>query len=71
VSLPKTLQRLLDDPRVDEILDERGDRNGYWVYLKQPYWNCSTETSCVHELTVAQVMHEMRHHVEIRPEETT
>ena len=37
--MKKTLQKILKDPRVEEISDESADGDGYWVYLKAGYIN--------------------------------
>lgn len=50
---PKSLQKLLADPRVTDFSDERFDENGYWVYLV-PGWNYEGGHS-IHEMTVRQV----------------
>lgn len=55
-SLPKGLQKLAEDPRVDEILDERGDDNGYWVYLVPGWINWLDETHSIHEDTQAECL---------------
>jgi hypothetical protein len=52
--LPAGLVKLAQDPRVDEILDERGDDNGYWVYLKPGWINTWHETHSIHEMTQAE-----------------
>ena len=63
IMLPKTLQALLDDPRVDEILDERSSDCGYWLYLKPGWINWMTETHSIHEDAVKEVTHYLRHYV--------
>lgn len=64
MSLPKTLQELLAiDARIDEILDERGDDNGYWIYFKPGWINEMTETHCIHEDTVRECLRQLRNYV--------
>lgn len=60
MSLPKTLAKLLADPRVDEILDERGDGNGYWIYMAHGWINTFSETHCIHEMTVKDCLDQMK-----------
>lgn len=50
----RTLKDVVNDPRVDSISDERGGwiNDGIWIYLKKPYYNPNTETSCIHEWSV-------------------
>jgi len=64
MALPKTLQRLLaEDDRIDEIWDERGDDNGYWIYFKPGWINDMTETHCIHEDTVKECFKHLRFYV--------
>lgn len=58
--LPKSLNKLLSDPRVDEILDERSDDNGYWVYFKPGWINWLDETHSIHEMTAKEVLDKMK-----------
>lgn len=60
MSLPKGLQKLLDDPRVQSIEDERNEDNGYWVYLVNGWFNPYLETHCIHEDTVKAVLDQMK-----------
>jgi len=52
---PRTVSQLRAHPLVDEVLDERSDDNGWWVYFKPGYINTMTETHCIHEMTVKEV----------------
>ncbi len=59
--LPKGMQDVALDPRVEEIEDSRKDGEGYWVYLKNGYWNPIDETSSVREPTIKAVQEKMKH----------
>lgn len=67
MSFPKTLQKLEEDPRVEEIVDERPWDAGYWVYLNYPWYNTLTETTMVREDTVKDILEGMKS-VEKNPE---
>ena len=57
--LPKTIAKLANDPRVESISDERGGfdgGDGIWVYLKPGFMCTATQTHCVHEWTVLDVL---------------
>jgi hypothetical protein len=47
--LPACLKRFAH--MIDEISDERGGGDGYWVYLKAGWIDADGETHCVHEDT--------------------
>lgn len=53
---PKTLKELREHPLVDEIVDERSEDNGYWVYLKPGWRSPSTDTGSIHEMTVKELL---------------
>ena len=55
----RVIQKLIDDPRVSEVSDERGSDDGFWVYLK-PGWIWQCEVHCVHEDTPSACLIEMR-----------
>ncbi len=51
-AIPATLARFAD--KIDEVLDERDQDNGWWIYLKTG-WRCThMETHCIHEDTLKQ-----------------
>ena len=58
--IPKTLQTVLADSRVCEIVDERRDDNGYWVYFNPGWINPETETHSIHETTIAEIKRQLR-----------
>lgn len=62
----RTLKDLKNDPRVDFISDERSGWNndGIWIYLKSPYWNSFSETSAVHEFSIAECLEVFNNYVE-------
>jgi hypothetical protein len=53
--LPKSLQPLVQDPRVDEIRDERATGDGYAVYLKHG-WRMPEMIAAVRGYTVREVL---------------
>ena len=57
MKLPKNLEKY-----VDEIIDERSDDNGYWVYLNYGY-KCSMGASphIIHEDTVKMCIDYLRY----------
>lgn len=65
----RTLKDIKNDPRVDFISDERNGWNndGIWIYLKSPYWNSFSETSAVHEFTVAECLEVFNNYVNENP----
>jgi hypothetical protein len=65
----RTLKDIKNDPRVESISDERNGWNndGIWIYLKYPYWDSCSETSAVHEFTVAECLEVFNHYVEQNP----
>ena len=54
MSMSKTLQRLAKQhpDKIESISIETDTGDGYWLYLKHPYWNPDLETSFIHEWTV-------------------
>jgi hypothetical protein len=47
LKLPKCLQKYAD--KIAEVSDERGDDDGYWVYLVKGWRDDEGETHCIHE----------------------
>jgi len=65
--LPKAMQKVYDDPRVREIIDERGEGgifdnggNGYWVYLNDGYVTGEGDSTSIHEANIKDVMAELK-----------
>lgn len=59
---PRTLDQLLNDPRVANFSDERTGgmcNDGLWLYL-MPGWVVDGCSGTVHEYTVADCCHAMR-----------
>jgi hypothetical protein len=50
----RTLANIIADPRVSEVLDERGDQNGYWVNLTNGFISTNMECSSIHEMTIRE-----------------
>lgn len=63
----RTLAQAYADPRVESHSDERfGDPDGgdgIWLYLRRPYFNPASETSCCHEWTVADLLRSLNEDV--------
>lgn len=45
----KTIQKILKDPRVEEISDERVNGDGFWVYLKTGFYGYEEGSHIIHE----------------------
>ena len=58
--IPKTLQAIQADPRVDDIVDERDTGDGYWVYLKPGWYNPVDGLTMIHEWNVRDVLAKYR-----------
>ncbi len=48
---PKSLKSLLPkyQDAIIDFSDERNNGDGYWIYLKQPYFNPQLECRTIHE----------------------
>lgn len=71
--MSKQLQRLADtDPRFEEYSNESGPvppgtpaerhceyHDGHWLYTAPGWWNPMSETHCIHEWTVKDVLAEV------------
>lgn len=58
----KTLERLKKDPRVSDAWSEGGSQeDGYWVSLKSGWRDSFTETHCVHEWNMKDLLNAFRH----------
>lgn len=53
---PRTWTEATRDPRVKDFSDERSSGDGLWLYLHRPWWCHDTDTSSVHEWSVAEVL---------------
>jgi hypothetical protein len=65
--LPKGMQQIADDPRVQRIDDERKEDgifgrqgNGYWVYLLDPWYNPEMESGTIHEGNIKDIQRQMK-----------
>ena len=52
----RTLAQIARHPLVQDISDERGYGDGFWIYLKDGFINEATDTSGIHEETVAECL---------------
>ena len=41
---------------IKEFSDERDNGNGYWIYLKEPYFNPEMECRIIHEQQIRKVI---------------
>ena len=64
MTLPKTLAKLREDPRVEEISDERGEDAGYWIYFVPGWINTEADIHMIHEDTVKEVLAVFRNYIE-------
>lgn len=46
----KTIMQLIDDPRVDEVSDERHLGDGFWVYLKVGFKSADDPCGALHTI---------------------
>jgi hypothetical protein len=69
----RTLKEALSDPRVDLISDERNgwSNDGIWIYLKMPYYNTLSETSCIHEWSVKDCLDILNNNIIVNEEHWT
>jgi hypothetical protein len=51
---PKTLKALSEHPWVESISIETSSGDGYWIYLKEPYYCDLMELSTIHEYTIKE-----------------
>jgi len=56
--ITRTLAQIARHPLVSDVSDERGygEGEGIWVYLKDGFINGNTDTSSIHEDTVAECL---------------
>lgn len=52
----KTIDRLAPKylAAIDEISDERNNGDGFWIYLKEPFFNPQLECCIIHEATITK-----------------
>ena len=58
---PKTLKEFQDHPYVDEVSVETNSGDGYWIYLKEPYYCQSMELPSIHEYTLKECSEMFKH----------
>ena len=51
---PKTWKDFKKHPYVAMVSDERSSNDGYWIYLKEPYYCQSMELPSIHEYTLKE-----------------
>lgn len=57
-------QRIMDDPRVESISDERSTQDGIWVELHRGYINAPMETHTIHEDTWRDCWRQLKYDIE-------
>lgn len=55
------LEKIKEHPLVESYSDERGDGEGFWIYLKEGYVSPSTDTGTIHEDTISAAVTELKH----------
>jgi hypothetical protein len=60
MSLPKTIQHLVDDPRIQSVDDERDTGDGYWIYLEPGHQDGESYLHLIHEWTVKDLLRKVR-----------
>lgn len=58
-ALPKCLTEFAH--LIESVSDERGNGDGYWVYLVTGWTDPDGETHCIHEPSPAKCAREMKH----------
>jgi hypothetical protein len=46
---------------IDQISDERMNGDGFWIYLKAPYFNDEMESKIIHEQRVSDCIKILKH----------
>lgn len=59
----KTLDRLAPKylAAISEVSDERNNGDGWWIYLKEPYFNTVLECRIIHEQTLSDCIEQLKH----------
>lgn len=52
--------RIVNDPRVDELLDERNSDNGWWIYLRPGFTADPLSSHDIHEDTLTGAFRALR-----------
>ena len=60
---PKTLKELQEHPFVESVSIETSSNDGYWIYLKEPYYCDLMELATIHEYTIKECCKVFRLHV--------
>ena len=51
---PRTLKDFRNHPYVSEVSVETDSGDGYWIYLKEPYFCDSMELPSIHEYSIKE-----------------
>lgn len=58
----KTISRLAPkyQAAIAEISDERANGDGFWIYLKEPFFNPDMESKIIHEQTITECIKQLK-----------
>lgn len=45
---------------IDFVTDERNNGDGWWIYLKEPFFNTALECRTIHEGTLSQCISQLK-----------
>ena len=51
---PKTWKDFREHPYVAMVSDERSSNDGYWIYLKEPYFCNDMDIPTIHEYSIKE-----------------
>jgi len=51
---PKTWKDFQEHPYVAMVSDERSSNDGYWIYLREPYFCDIMDTPTIHEYSIKE-----------------
>ncbi len=59
---PKSVNNLASKytEAIADISDERNNGDGWWIYLKEPFFNPDLECRIIHEETLTECIHELK-----------
>lgn len=45
---------------ISEVSDERNNGDGWWIYLKEPYFNTGLECNIIHEQQLSECISQLK-----------
>ena len=62
IGYPKLISNLSEKylAAIDEISDERNNGNGWWIYLKKPFFNTEMESRIIHEQQLTDCIRQLK-----------